>query len=296
LGGNLILQLPSAAPTLNQVLTASAVNGNNVTLAFATPSTGTVTSVTASAPLLSTGGATPNISLTGIVPIANGGTGATTAGTALSNLGGATAVPGAGGIATLISFNTQGVVTGGATASAGNLSNGTSGSGAIVLATSPALVGTPTAPTAGAGTNTTQIATTAFVQAAVGTTSAASFIKDSSNGNLPNAASAWIGNNSTGTGSGAETAFEFLMGETVTYSKFFCRISAALPANLTFQAFDGAGTAITGTCVITAGQTSGSSSGNAIALNAGNLYAVKASLATGSIGGGGPVAWWALGQ
>lgn len=33
---------------------------------------------------------------------------------------------------------------------------------------SPALTGTPTAPTAGAGTNTTQIATTAFVQAAAG--------------------------------------------------------------------------------------------------------------------------------
>jgi len=33
---------------------------------------------------------------------------------------------------------------------------------------SPALSGTPTAPTAGGGTNTTQIATTAFVQAAVG--------------------------------------------------------------------------------------------------------------------------------
>ena len=35
------------------------------------------------------------------------------------------------------------------------------------LETSPALTGTPTAPTANAGTNTTQIATTAFVTAAV---------------------------------------------------------------------------------------------------------------------------------
>ena len=32
---------------------------------------------------------------------------------------------------------------------------------------SPALTGTPTAPTAAVGTNTTQIATTAFVQAAI---------------------------------------------------------------------------------------------------------------------------------
>lgn len=35
---------------------------------------------------------------------------------------------------------------------------------------SPALTGTPTAPTAGSGTNTTQVATTAFVQSAIGTT------------------------------------------------------------------------------------------------------------------------------
>lgn len=37
-----------------------------------------VTAVTASAPLASSGGATPNISLTGIVPVANGGTGQST--------------------------------------------------------------------------------------------------------------------------------------------------------------------------------------------------------------------------
>lgn len=47
---------------------------------------GTVTSVTASAPLASSGGTTPNISLTGIVPIANGGTGQSTANTALNAL------------------------------------------------------------------------------------------------------------------------------------------------------------------------------------------------------------------
>lgn len=52
-------------------------------------------------------------------------------------------------------------------------STGTAGS--VVLSTaptisSPALTGTPTAPTAGAGTNTTQIATTAFVAAALAAT------------------------------------------------------------------------------------------------------------------------------
>jgi hypothetical protein len=41
------------------------------------------------------------------------------------------------------------------------------GTGSLVLATSPALLGTPTAPTASAGTNTTQIATTAYVATAI---------------------------------------------------------------------------------------------------------------------------------
>jgi hypothetical protein len=43
-----------------------------------------------------------------------------------------------------------------------------SGTGSMVLANSPALTGTPTAPTAAPGTNTTQIATTAFVQQVAG--------------------------------------------------------------------------------------------------------------------------------
>ncbi|HLQ33698.1 MAG TPA: hypothetical protein VK457_13510, partial [Chloroflexota bacterium] len=42
-GGTLSLQLPSTAPTANQVMTATAVAGNNVTLGFTTPTTGTVT-------------------------------------------------------------------------------------------------------------------------------------------------------------------------------------------------------------------------------------------------------------
>jgi hypothetical protein len=43
-----------------------------------TAASGGVTSVTASGPLASNGGATPNVSLTGVVPIANGGTGSAT--------------------------------------------------------------------------------------------------------------------------------------------------------------------------------------------------------------------------
>jgi hypothetical protein len=44
----------------------------------------------------------------------------------------------------------------------------TTGTGSVVLQASPTLTGTPIAPTAGNGTNTTQIATTAFVQNAIG--------------------------------------------------------------------------------------------------------------------------------
>lgn len=57
-----------------------------ITLEWATDNTSTggggVTSVTASGPLASSGGATPNISLTGVVPAANGGTGVNAAGAA----------------------------------------------------------------------------------------------------------------------------------------------------------------------------------------------------------------------
>ena len=62
---------------------------------------------------------------------------------------------------------TSGYQINGAGLSAANLSNGTTGTGSVVLAGSPAFSGTPNAPTATAGTSTTQIATTAFVSAAV---------------------------------------------------------------------------------------------------------------------------------
>lgn len=52
------------------------------------------------------------------------------------------------------------------------------GTGAVVLANSPALTGTPTAPTATAGTNTTQLATTAFVTAATAAAASSSNFVD----------------------------------------------------------------------------------------------------------------------
>ena len=66
----------ATAPATNQVLAWS-----GTTWAPATPAAAGVTSVTASAPIASSGGATPNLSLTGIVALANGGTGANLAAT-----------------------------------------------------------------------------------------------------------------------------------------------------------------------------------------------------------------------
>lgn len=62
-----------------------------------------------------------------------------------------------------VPINATGFQVGGVALAASHLSNGVTGSGSVVLATSPALAGTPTAPTAAADTSTTQIATTAFV-------------------------------------------------------------------------------------------------------------------------------------
>jgi hypothetical protein len=75
-----------------------------------------------------------------VIPVANGGTGASTA--------------------SITSFNNiTGYTASGAT--------GTTSTN-LVFSASPALTGTPTAPTAAPGTNTTQIATTAFVQNVAG--------------------------------------------------------------------------------------------------------------------------------
>jgi len=54
-----------------------------------------------------------------------------------------------------------------AVANGGTGATTSTGTGSVVLSISPALTGVPTAPTATLGTNTTQMATTAFVQAAL---------------------------------------------------------------------------------------------------------------------------------
>lgn len=68
---------------------------------------------------------------------------------------------------------------------ASDLSNGTTGSGAVALAVSPALTGTPTAPTAAIGDSSTTLATTAFVQTAILTVPGKDAVKYASIAALP---------------------------------------------------------------------------------------------------------------
>jgi hypothetical protein len=122
-------------------------------------------------------------SITGIAPLSinSGGTGSSSISIARQNLGliiGTDVQPFASILTSLTALSTNGLVvksadntlisrsiTAGTNISVSN-GNAISGNPTISLISSPALSGTPTAPTATAGTNTTQIATTAFVKTA----------------------------------------------------------------------------------------------------------------------------------
>lgn len=95
------------------------------------------------------------LGVVGVLPIANGGTGAINAADALVNLG---------ITAKATELNYMSGVT-------SNVQTQLNGKAALA---SPVFTGTPQAPTASAGTNTTQIATTAFVQTAISNGIAAS--------------------------------------------------------------------------------------------------------------------------
>ena len=69
------IRFGGSAGSAGQVLTS---NGTGSAPTWTTPTVGAVTDVTATAPLLSSGGATPDISLTGVIDVANGGTGVAT--------------------------------------------------------------------------------------------------------------------------------------------------------------------------------------------------------------------------
>jgi hypothetical protein len=90
-----------------------------------------------------------SLTLASALPVASGGTGSNTgSGAALTNLN-----------ATAISSGTLAVAYGGTGVTS------STGTGSVVLSASPTFTGAPLAPTASTGTNTTQIATTAFVLA-----------------------------------------------------------------------------------------------------------------------------------
>src|SRR4029077_10811539 len=144
--GTPTLTLPNASGTF-AVSAASPLVLNTTTGALTCPTcgtgSGTVTSVTASSPLVSSGGTAPNISLTGSVAIDNGGTGQTTAAAARTALG--AAASGANGDITSLTALTS--VTSAVTMSnASNSFTGThSGNGAGLTALTAANISAGTA-------------------------------------------------------------------------------------------------------------------------------------------------------
>ncbi len=110
--------------------------------------------------------------LTGTLAIANGGTGQTTANAALnallpsqtSNANKYLQTDGTNSSWDAISLSTADVTGTLAVANGGTGVTSSTGSGSVVLSASPTFTGTPLAPTAAVGTDSTQIATTAFVR------------------------------------------------------------------------------------------------------------------------------------
>jgi hypothetical protein len=135
--------------------------------------TGTITGVVAG-PGLAGGGTTGTVTLALQVPlpVADGGTGATAGPAALDNLSGLSGST--LGLVTRLANGSWASVTplpipvssGGTGASAGPAALANLGGAPLA---SPTFTGVPAAPTAAPGTNTTQLATTAFVTAAFGT-------------------------------------------------------------------------------------------------------------------------------
>jgi hypothetical protein len=122
--------LPTVACATNQIPKWS---GSAWACAADASSGGTVTGVTASAPLASSGGTAPNISLTGAIPVANGGTGQTTLAT-----NGIVYGQGTAGVATAVGASGQ-VLAG--TAGAPTWTGSPSISGNLTLVNSTATTG-----------------------------------------------------------------------------------------------------------------------------------------------------------
>lgn len=136
---------------------------------------GTVTSVgisvpgflTATGPITTSG--TISIGYSGTaLPVAHGGTGSVTLdGAGIVTKGDTQTISGSKTFSGPVTVSgTLSLTTPLSVVNGGTGTNSATGSGSLVLRSSPALTGVPTAPTAVVGTNTTQLATTEFVQQA----------------------------------------------------------------------------------------------------------------------------------
>jgi hypothetical protein len=179
-GRNVAMATPASGEALvwdGTAWTPTATSGSGTVTSVGVSTTGTGLTTSGTNPITSSG----TITIGGTLNVASGGTGATDAVSALANLGGITTVALSGftnsaQVQALASAQIATItpVSIGAFATSAIIAIGSGGTGstdavsalvalgAAPLA-SPAFTGTPTTPTASAGTNSTQIASTAFV-------------------------------------------------------------------------------------------------------------------------------------
>jgi hypothetical protein len=167
----------------------------------------------------------------------------------------------------------SGITTPLSVAQGGTGTTSTTGSGSVVFSVSPALTGTPTVPTATAGTNTTQAASTAYVQTALtGGANAGAFTTLSTSSGLTGITS--------GTNGSAGKVGECITSSVASGSGV--SLTSGTPANVTsisltagdWLVFGAVDFNIGGTTTIT--YIAGSANTTSATLNSGNFFVVTA--------------------